>query len=157
VQPMLVSSKSSEFCTGSQVWACSGHGVRAMRLSSGLGATSRISFAHLLCLTLFVFCPSTVRLFGQNPDTTRCFTPVDWVVAVDTSQSMDGKGQGAKKIFPVVKDVLHKFIPTIRDDDRLTLFAFNTTANRLISVTGSIVGRRLRKSTGCCHWAFPRT
>ncbi len=95
-----------------------------------------VSFSRLLLVALYVFIPSITPVCAQPPETAQCFTPINWVVVVDTSQSMDGKGPGAKKIFPLVRDVLHKFVPEIHDEDKLTLFAFDTTSNRLISITG---------------------
>ncbi|HEX3681760.1 MAG TPA: vWA domain-containing protein [Bryobacteraceae bacterium] len=148
---MSVSQKASRFCVGAagaERQAPSGHGGGAARPGSGFGAAPQILLAHSLCLALILFPAGAGPLFGQSADVARCFTPIDWVVLIDTSQSMEGKGKGAKKIFPRVKEVLHQFVPTIRDADTLTLFTFDTTSNRLVSVDGVHRGEALARIDG---------
>jgi hypothetical protein len=146
VQRMLVSPKSSVSRTEAarvKLQACSSHGPGRARFSLCMRAVWQISLIHLLCLALVLLYPCSGWLFAQSAEVPMCVTPVDWVVIVDTSQSMDGKGKGAKKIFPLVREVLHKFVPTIRDDDRFTLFTFDTTSQRLVSVVGVDRGQAL--------------
>jgi len=70
----------------------------------------------------------TPQLLTQSPPAK--LRSVDWIFILDTSASMSGAGPGSKNIFPLVKETLRGFIPSIQDEDSVAIFEFDVTSRR---------------------------
>ena len=89
--------------------------------------SSKISFDISRSKSFNNLTPLNVHL--QTPDTTERINPIDLILLVDDSGSMNGQK------LSLIKETIPQMINLMGDEDRLSIFKFTYSPTRLLNLT----------------------